>query len=111
MEKFKKYPKKVVPPDFLNKESTCLLCGGTFRVTKRTTVFSGAYEGKECVLTRCPHCSKVNPLDVDVNQVFRAKLTSFIHSQVAPIKAIENENIKLPMMKLLDDFNRLVQED
>lgn len=107
----KRSPKKVTPPDFVGKEVACTLCGGTFSVTKCTAVCVMNVDGKECVMTSCPHCGKGNVLDTDPNQVFRAKLTKFIRSQVAPIKAIEEESVRLPMMKLLDDFNALVQED
>lgn len=111
MLKSKRLPKKATPPDFVGKEVACTLCGGTFSVTKRTAVHVVNVDGKECVSTTCPHCGKVNALDTDPNQVFRAKLTRFIRSQVTPIKAIEDEAVRLPMMKLLDDFNALVQED
>ena len=52
----------------------------------------------------------MNPLDADPTQVLRAKLTKFIRSQVAPIKAIEDDAVRLPMQKLLDDIYAIVQE-
>lgn len=111
MVRNRREPKKVTSPAFVGKEVACILCGGTFSVTKRTAVAIATVDGKECVVVNCPHCHKANPLDTDPNQVFRAKLTTFIRSQVAPIKAIEDEAVRLPMQKLLDDFNALVQED
>lgn len=110
MLKSKRAPKKVTSPDYVGRESACILCGGTYSVTERTAVTVATVDGKECATVVCPHCGKVNPLDSDPTQVFRAKLTNFILAQVAPIKAIEDEAIRLPMQKLLDDIYAIVQE-
>lgn len=111
MLKSKRAPKKVTAPDYVGREAVCVLCGGTYFVTKHTAVTVATVDGEECATVVCPYCGKVNPLDTDPTQVFRAKLTNFILAQVAPIKAIEDDAVRLPMQKLLDDINAIVQEN
>lgn len=99
---------KVKAPEFFGKHVDCTLCGGTFKVTNSNQVQmtnDGNY-----VATECPYCGKFNKIDSDPHANFRAHLNTFIRSQIKPIKSIEDENVRLPMEKLLDDFNRLVQD-
>lgn len=104
-----KLPKKTAAPDFVGKTFECHRCGGGFVIEGKTSVFVPV--GSERVHTTCPYCGSRVCLDFDPHANYRKKLTTFILSQVEPIKAINDENIRLPMERLLDDFNRLVQED
>ena len=47
MLKSKRAPKKVTAPDYVGRESACILCGGTYSVTKRTAVTVATVEGKD----------------------------------------------------------------
>lgn len=105
-----KRAKRVSNPDYVNKTFDCPCCGGRFKVTKRTDVRCNAC-GTAFVRTTCPYCGFDVDLKADPHKSLRDKLTKFIMSQVAPIKAIADENVRLPMEHLLDDFNMLVQED
>lgn len=104
--------KKVANPDFIDKEFDCPCCGGRFKVTKRTTVNSASsIHGGRYVRTRCPYCDSEVDLQADPHKQLRDKLSTFIHAQVAPIKSITDEKVRLPMQHLLDDINKLVEED
>lgn len=100
--------KKVKDPDFMNKEFDCPVCGGRFKVTPRTSVFVPTTKQ---VTVRCPYCDMPVAVDNDPHKNFRDKLEMFIKSQVEPIKHIDNEDVRLPMQKLLDDFYKCVLED
>lgn len=113
MKRINKLPRKAANPEFIGKTYDCPTCGGAFTVIRRTAV-GLVGDGKtpnKSVTTHCPYCGDLVILDSDPHKQLRDKLTKFILSQVAPIKAIEDENIRLPMQKLLDDFYKLVQED
>lgn len=101
----------VSAPKILGHVHDCVLCGGRFKVIKSSQIFVDTLSGEELLATRCPYCSKINILDADPHEKFREKLTKFIMSQVEPIKSIKNEDVRLPMQKLLDDFNALVQDE
>ena len=105
-------PKKVSLPDYVGKVFTCPICGGKFQVRKNTSVMVMTNsDGSESVTVTCPHCGKRGlSLKCDPHAGFRKVLIAFIMSQVDPIKAIKDEDVRLPMQRLLDDFNRLVQE-
>lgn len=107
---FSKYAKRVGNPDYINKVFDCPCCGGQFKVTKHTAVRCDT-EGEAFVHTFCPYCGYDVDLNADPHKPLRDKLSKFILSQVAPIKAIADESVRLPMEHLLDDFNKLVQED
>ena len=102
--------KKVKYPSFVGKVHDCEHCGGSFLVTKRfkISVVNGA--SGERVVSPCPFCHCMVDMNADVNQRFREKLSKFVHSQVSPIKAIKDENVRLPLQHLLDDFNALIEE-
>lgn len=104
--------KRVANPDFIGQEFVCPTCGGRFKVTKRTAVsVLVAADRSTRVGTQCPYCNDTVDLSCDPHKQFRDKLTTFILSQVEPIKAIADDKVRLPMEHLLDDFNRLVQEE
>lgn len=111
MRKSKGLPRKVVYPDFVGKKFDCGRCGGSFKVTRHTKIGCLDMDKVGGLFVRCPYCDKTILLHEDPHAYFRARLTKFIKSQVAPIKAIEDEKVRLPMQQLLDDFNQLVQED
>lgn len=99
---------KAVQPEFLGKSFDCTVCGGVFTVTKRTTVVVIA--SPNTLGCHCPYCKQPTPFENDVHANYKARLVAFVHSQVAPIKAIGDEDIRTPMAKLLDDFNALLQD-
>lgn len=101
---------KVSPPDYVGKIHDCSVCGGQFKVLKSTYVEVTNSGDTTLISAVCPHCLSVVPLNFDLHAAFKAKLVKFVLSQVAPIKAIEDEKIRLPMQKLLDDFYSLLQE-
>lgn len=112
MQTKNKSASKVKAPEFFGKHVDCTLCGGTFKVTNSNQVYNQVPVTKDgnYVYTVCPYCGKLNRVDSDPHANFRAHLNTFIRSQIKPIKSIEDENVRLPMEKLLDDFNRLVQD-
>ena len=104
-------PKKGALPEYVGKSFDCGTCGGSFVITRHTKVRAVTLEvgkPKELICT-CPHCCETVVLVNDPHKHFRAKLSAYVLSQVAPIKSIEDENIRLPMQELLDDFNALIQ--
>lgn len=104
-----KTAKKVLPPKFMNTVHDCDVCGGRFRVTPRThIVVSPTFDALGAV---CPYCGSESRIDRDVHYNYKRKLSAFVHSQVEPIKAIKDENVRLPMQRLLDDFNKLLEDD
>ena len=103
--------KKVNYPSYVGKTHDCNYCGGSFVVGKRDKVYLVHNGVKDTVSVYCPYCGGAVDLQADVNARFRNKLSTFIHSQVSPIKAIKDENVRLPLQRLLDDINALVEED
>ena len=103
---------KVANPGFIGKHQDCVVCGGRFKVVNSNQIinYSNGTVGSGTLYTRCPYCHTENQIDVDVNANFKARLNKFIHSQITPIKNIEDEKVRLPMQKLLDDFNAIVQD-
>lgn len=102
---------KVANPGFVGKVQDCVVCGGRFKITNSKQIHTSRTDHQPFRLyTHCPYCKAENEINVDVNANFRAKLEKFIHSQIVPIKGIEDEKVRLPMQKLLDDFNALVQD-
>lgn len=95
-------------PDFINKDFNCTVCGAVFTVTPKTDVHLLGLPNSLGV--HCPYCKCPTVLKNDINKNYKERLIAFVTSQVAPIKSIEDENIRLPMQKLLDDFYALLQE-
>ena len=99
---------RCVSPDFINKEFSCTVCGGIFKVTKHTKIV--LISSPNTLGCQCPYCKLLTAFKNDINAPYKARLSAFVKSQVAPIKAIEDESIRLPLAKLLDDFNALLQD-
>lgn len=110
MERKIKPAKKVTSPDVFGKMQNCPVCGGQFKVTSEKQLEVRHFGQTPKLIALCPYCSKDVVLDYDIYANFREKLSAFIMSQVQPIKAITDESIRLPMQKLLDDINALVQD-
>lgn len=103
--------KRVNYPSYVGKVHDCGHCGGSFVVGKHDKVQLVHNGAKDVVAVYCPYCGGVVDLNADVNARFREKLSTFIHSQVAPIRAITSEDVRLPLQRLLDDINALVEEE
>lgn len=104
-------PKKVKYPSYVGKVHICGFCGGSFKVTKHTRLEVCDAPANPTLSCKCPYCASMVGLAYDVNFLLRDKLSRFVHSQVEPIKSIQDDSIRLPMQRLLDDFNRLLEED
>ena len=98
--------KKVRYPDCVGKSVQCEHCGGLSRVTKSTSIFVV----HEVVSVRCPFCSINTPVENDIFKINKEKYLKFLLTQVEPIKAIENEDIRLPLQKLVDSLYSLLNE-
>lgn len=107
-----KKARRLAKPAFIGKVCTCACCGGQYKITRFTRVTTSFTSGNEySVHVSCPYCNTDNRVYFDVNRHLRDRLKKFVYSQVDPIKTIEDEKIRLPMQNLLDDFNKLLEED
>lgn len=98
--------KRSADPDFMNKRFDCTVCGGRFKVTRYTTILD-CTPSLGCV---CPYCRSTTIFNNDIHKNYKEKLRKFVLSQVEPIKAIQDVDVRLPVAKLLDDFNALLQD-
>jgi len=106
MEKRVKVAKRVSDPDFLHNHFDCTVCGGRYKVTRHTTILD-VKPSLGCV---CPYCRSVTVFENDIHKNYKRRLLAFVHSQVAPIKAIQDDKIRVSMAKLLDAFHTLLQD-
>lgn len=101
-----KFSKKHKNPDCIGKIVHCKHCGGESKITGRTSLLLD----NEIVTVYCPYCTLRTPVDNDLLKNYKTKLLEFVKSQVSPINSIQDDNVRLPMQKLLDDFYALLQE-
>lgn len=97
-----------VPPEFVGKKFSCTVCGGILMATKRTHIVVIAVPNT--LGCQCPYCQQLTAFYNDINAPYKARLSAFIKSQISPIKAITDESVRLPVAKLLDDFNALLHD-
>lgn len=101
-----KTSRRLKKPDCIGKIVQCGNCGGLSKVGSHTSLFFDSGTGSVV----CPYCKSKTFVKNDIFKHNKERLLKFITSQVEPIKAINDENIRLPLQKLLDDFFNLLNE-
>lgn len=108
-----KVAKKITPPDFIGGKFDCDVCGGKFKVTKRTHVdrlMIGVSNETKVVVT-CPYCGETVRLDCDPHAGLRARVNTYIESKVPVVNSIEDEGVRVQVQKLVQSIYEVLNED